>query len=143
MIIVDTGFWLALANRRDTHHLRATEVLTQFQEPLITTWPVITETCYLLLKRLGTDAQERFILNLAQGAFSVFDLAPKHSLRIQALMSQYCNLPMDLADASLVILAEYLKHGRIFSVDERDFNAYRWKNRQPFENLMLHDTQSY
>jgi uncharacterized protein len=50
-------------------------------------------------------------------------------------MQQYANLPMDLADASLVILAEELGHGRILSVDYRDFNTYRWKNNQPFQNL--------
>lgn len=91
----------------------------------------------MLLKRLGNNAQERFILNLSRGAFLVFDLSPTHSVRIQTLMHQYQNLPMDLADASLVILAENLGHGRILSVDERDFNTYRWKNTHPFENLIL------
>ena len=43
---------------------------------------------------------------------------------------------MDLADSSLVILAEHLGHGRIFSVDKRDFNTYRWKQKYPFEDLM-------
>ena len=41
-----------------------------------------------------------------------------------------------LADASLVLLAEHLGHGRILSTDERDFGAYRWKNRKPFKNLL-------
>ena len=140
MIIVDTGFWLALANRRDSYHHQATQALTRVNEPLITTWPVITETCHLLLKRLGTNAQEKFIFNLSQEVFSVFDLSPTHSVRLQKLMHQYQNLPMDLADASLVILAEELGHGRILSVDQRDFNTYRWKNTHPFENLMLMST---
>ncbi|MEI6446196.1 MAG: hypothetical protein WCO29_24485 [Nostocales cyanobacterium ELA583] len=52
-------------------------------------------------------------------------------------MEKYANLPMDLADASLVILAEHLGHGRIFSVDQRDFNTYRWKQNYPFENLLF------
>jgi predicted nucleic acid-binding protein len=52
-------------------------------------------------------------------------------------MEKYANLPMDLADASLVILAEHLGHGRIFSVDQRDFNTYRWKQTYPFENLLF------
>jgi hypothetical protein len=43
---------------------------------------------------------------------------------------------MDLADASLVLLAEELGSGRIVSTDQRDFNAYRWKHREPFENLL-------
>ena len=50
---------------------------------------------------------------------------------------QYVNLPMDFADASLVILAEHLGHGRILSTDQRDFHAYKWKNRHPFQNLLL------
>ena len=50
-------------------------------------------------------------------------------------MQKYRDLPMDLADASLVILAEELGSGQILSVDYRDFNSYRWKNTEPFQNL--------
>jgi hypothetical protein len=46
------------------------------------------------------------------------------------------DLPMDFADASLVLLAEHLGHGRILSTDRRDFHTYRWKNTQPFSNLL-------
>lgn len=52
-------------------------------------------------------------------------------------MEQYLDLPMDLADASLVLLAEHLGNGRIVSTDQRDFNTYRWKNHHPFTNLLL------
>lgn len=51
-------------------------------------------------------------------------------------MQQYADLPMDLADASLVILAEHLGESRIFSVDQRDFNTYWWNNTHPFQNLL-------
>jgi predicted nucleic acid-binding protein len=88
------------------------------------------------LKRTGTNAQQTFIHSLEMRAFEVFDLKVKDGKRISELLNQYSSLPMDLADASLVILAEHLGHGRILSVDFRDFNTYRWKNRQPFENLM-------
>ena len=60
-----------------------------------------------------------------------------HLVRIRQLMNKHAELPMDLADASLVILAEELGHGRILSTDLRDFRSYRWKNNQPFENLQL------
>ena len=43
---------------------------------------------------------------------------------------------MDFADASLVVLAEHLGHGKILTVDRRDFNIYRWRNTNLFENLM-------
>ncbi len=137
MIIVDTGFWLALANRNDAHHTQAMTVLANLHEPLITTWAVVTETCYILLTKMGNHAQVSFINNLYVGAFKVFDLQPHHGKRLCELMEQYADLPMDFADASLVVLAEHLGHGRILSVDRRDFNTYRWKNTYPFQNLML------
>ena len=40
-------------------------------------------------------------------------------------MIKYADLPMDLADASLMLLAEELEHGRIVSTDRRDFHTYR------------------
>ena len=137
MIIADTGFWLALGSRSDLYHRKASDLFSRLQEPLITTWPVITETCYFLLKRHGNSAQVVFLRNLSNHAFEVYDLSIRDSERITELMEQYRDLPMDFADASLIILAEHLGHGRILSVDQKDFSTYRWKNRQPFENLML------
>ena len=52
------------------------------------------------------------------------------------LMERYCDLPMDFADASLVVLAEQLGHGRILTSDRQDFNIYRWNNNQLFKNLL-------
>jgi predicted nucleic acid-binding protein len=48
---------------------------------------------------------------------------------------------MDFADVSLVLLAEYLGHGRIFSTDQRDLHSCRWKNTKPFQNLLLLEIQ--
>ncbi|MEL6353768.1 MAG: VapC toxin family PIN domain ribonuclease [Cyanobacteria bacterium J06627_28] len=111
-------------------------VQTYENEPLITTWPVMTETCYLLLVRKGVQVQLKFIANYRQKLFQVFDLPKNKGERLSQLMQQYADLPMDLADASLVILAEHLGEGRIFSVDQRDFNTYRWNNTHPFQNLL-------
>jgi len=97
----------------------------------------MTETCCLLLKNKGSSVASSFIQNFSQELFSIFELKQSHGKRVSQLMQQYANLPMDLADASLVILAEHLGHGRILSVDQRDFNAYRWKNTHPFQNLLL------
>lgn len=137
MVIVDTGFWLALAIESDRYHRLATERLRAIDEPLVTTWPVITETCYLLLSRLGPKEQTTFLAAFAEGAFAAFDLRREHAPRAAELIEAYADLPMDLADASLVILAEDLGHGRILSTDRRDFGTYRWKQRRPFENLLL------
>ena len=137
MIIADTGFWLALANTADRHHARAREALDGLDEGLITTWPVMTETCHLLLARLGIQAQLAFISSAERSAFEIVQLNNEHLARIGELMRKYRDLPMDLADASLVVLAEILGSGRILSTDPRDFRTYRWKNRKPFKNLLL------
>ena len=136
MIIADTGFWLALGNERDRHHSAAVSAFRRLNEALVTTWPVLTETCHLLASRLGSEALERFVTAGAGGAFELFALEQHHLSRAAELMKKYCNLPMDLADASLVILAEELGTGRILSTDTRDFGAHRWKNRKPFSNLL-------
>lgn len=137
MIIADTGFWVALGNPKDDYHDLAMQRFKTLAEPLITTWPVMTEVCHLLLKRRGTDAQLKFIMLYQQRVFTVFDMTESHIERLNQLMQTYSDLPMDLADASLVLLAEHLNHGRILSTDRRDFHAYRWKSAHPFTNLLL------
>jgi uncharacterized protein len=136
MIAVDTGYFIALANPQDKHHQRAVAWMTSSSDQWITTWPVITETCYFLTKYVGEAAKTDFLTDAADGAFLIWDL-PRESIRgIPPLMRKYQSLPMDLADASLVLLAEHLGHGRILTTDTRDFGAYRWKNTKPFVDLM-------
>lgn len=136
MVIADTGFWLALADRNDRYHAVAVEVLGSLREGLITTWPVVTETCHMLATRLGPDALLAFIASARAEAFAIYSLEPAHFPEIERLMTKYRELPMDLADASLVILADELGSGRILSTDRRDFRTYRWKSRKPFSNLL-------
>jgi len=140
MIIVDTGFWFGLLDRSDHHHQCCKDFLGKCNEPLITTFPVLTEALHLLMSR-GHAKQGLTLLEVLarleqQGRFSTFSLHGEHWPRIRELMIQYNDLPMDLADASLVLLAEHLGDGRIVSTDRRDFRAYRWKNHRPFTNLL-------
>jgi uncharacterized protein len=138
MIIADTGFFLALFNTSDRLHSNAMQALSQLSEPVITTHPVICETCYLLVARGGGIRQEcQFLIDVSEQAFHVFDLELTHFQRMALLIEKYADLPMDYADASLVILAEYLNHGRILTADRRDFSVYRWNDMHPFENLLF------
>lgn len=137
MVIADTGFWLALANRHDNDHVRAVSCLERITEPLITTWPAVTETSHLLRARMGNPAQRAFLQSYSDGAFDLFELTRDHVPRLVELMMKYTDLPMDLTDASLVLLAEHLGHGRILSTDRRDFHTYRWKQHKPFDNLLI------
>lgn len=54
MIFVDTSFWVALRNRRDTHHKEARELLSSPDLfPLLTTNHVLGETWTFLRRRAG------------------------------------------------------------------------------------------
>jgi uncharacterized protein len=73
MIVVDTGAFVALFDRNDTYYTAAKEAFSQNRN-LITTYPVITETCYMLCSKVGPEAQTKFLNTLWQGAFEVFHL---------------------------------------------------------------------
>jgi uncharacterized protein len=137
MIIADTGFFTALGNRRDDYHGLALRAMQSLKEPLITTYPVVTEVCQLLRSRVHNSAQVAFMNSIAAGAFSIFELRMQHAARMAMLIEKYEDLPMDMADASLVVLAEALGHGRILTVDQRDFSIYRWDQRNLFENQLI------
>lgn len=137
MVIVDSGFWLAIMDSSDRFHKISVKHLEAVNEPLITTCAVITETTHLLLSRIGWPAALRFIDSLDNGVSGVFSIGVDHMSQVAKLMRKYRDLPMDFADASLVILAEHLGHGRILSTDKRDFKTYRWKERKPFVNLLV------
>ena len=140
MILADSGFWIALGNRRDRHHAAALAAAQRWaKEGFVSTWPVLTEVTRLLIARVGVTQSVAFIECVARGACEITEPPADALQRAHALMNRYCKLPMDLADASLVILAEDLGEGRILSTDLRDFQGYRWKSTQPFTNLLLAD----
>jgi predicted nucleic acid-binding protein len=136
VIIADAGFFYALADATDAWHVRATQALHTQSEGWVTTWPVLTEATYLLMRWISTDAAQALLLDAAAGGIAVWQWAAPQTERLAHLMARYASLPMDLADASLVLLAEHLGHGRILTTDQRDFGAYRFKSRKPFDNLL-------
>ncbi len=87
MVLAGTGFWLAITNRKDAYHQRAVLAVEALgNERLMVTWPVMTETCYLLLGRLGPGAQARLLTSHAAGAFEIADPAIHPPDRLVPLM---------------------------------------------------------
>jgi predicted nucleic acid-binding protein len=136
MIAVDTGFLYALVDRSDAWHARAVAKAQTASEGWVTTWPVLTEATHLMLRWLGPQFACALMDDVATGGLMVWEPPAVQRGRLPALMRRYTKLPMDLADASLVLLAEHLDHGRILTTDQRDFSTYRWKSRKPFFNLL-------
>jgi uncharacterized protein len=136
MILVDAGFLYALLDNDDAWHARAKAAAGEIKEKWITTWPVLTEAIHLISRWVGVEQAIALMQDIADGDIALWNLTPQAARAVPALMKRYADLPMDLADASLVLLAESLEHGRILTTDERDFHAYRWKSRRPFQNML-------
>lgn len=97
---------------------------------------MIIETSYLLYERSGQVAQFKFLQQLTTDSIQIFNFQNNHLERAIQLMQQYTDSPMDLADASLVVLAEELKENRILTTDIRDFSIYRYLENQSFTLLL-------
>jgi predicted nucleic acid-binding protein len=136
-ILADSGYWVALLDRDDQHHSTAVRLTQGLQEQLLVTWPVLTEAAHFLGLRLGPRAVQRLIELGERGAYRIHATAEHDLPRLLQLMTQYASLPMDLADATLVLVAQDSGDGRILSTDERDFGVYRFKQNKPFRNLMV------
>ena len=142
MVIADTGYWVALFSARDPYHHRARKASSKFEaEGIVTTQAVIGESCYMLRRWAHPELAAHFLETLAQLGVEIFEPSSSLLSRSAVLMRKYCDLPMDYADASLVLLAEHLGHGRILTTDQRDFGTYRWKNHYPFESVLEEDTE--
>ena len=121
MIVVDTGPLVALFDPRDRAHDRAESVLKAIHEPLRATIPVLTEAFHLLGSR-GAKALRAFV---AAGGVGISFLDTALLRRAFDLMDVYESRSMDFADASIVALAESLPTRKVFTIDRRDFAAYR------------------
>ena len=123
MILVDTGPLVALIHQDDNEHRICKETFLTFSEPLGTVWPVLTEALYLL--NFSWEAQNALWEMIQAGAVEILPLGTDDVARMRDLMRKYRDLPMDLADAALVRVAERERLRRIFTLDRRDFQIYR------------------
>jgi predicted nucleic acid-binding protein len=123
LILVDTGPLVALFDPRDPDHRHARAVLRGIRGRLVTTVPVLTELFHLIdPSTRGAQAVREFI---AADGLSLWFLGEPTLGRAFELMDKYRDHPMDLADASLVVAAEALRVTDVFTLDRRDFVAYR------------------
>ena len=122
-VLVDAGPLIALLDRSDSHHQACRQALATIGDPLGTVWPVLTETMYLL--RSSATAQRALWDMINVGGVRLLDLGHDDCARIRELMWKYRDLPMDLADAALVRVAERERVRRIFTIDRKDFQVYR------------------
>jgi len=132
-ILLDTGAWYALLDRRERAHGPCVKALQSITGRLLSTEAVLTETLWLVEglpegPRRCADFIRRAVVTLVP--ISVESLG-----RAVELMEKYRSVPMDFADASLVTLGEELGLDNVFTLDRRGFGVYRLHGRRPFQIL--------
>jgi len=132
--LTDAGPLIAIIDGDEPDHASCMDALDQLILPLITTWPAFTEAMYLLARAGGIRAQQALWSLVSTDRLVVADLSPSAIDRSARLMDQYADCPMDLADATLVALAEERGDRRIFTLDS-DFQVYQFRGRQRFETI--------
>lgn len=123
MILVDAGPLIALIHEDDDEHQRCREAFAAMNEPLGTVWPAVAEAMHLL--SFSSQAQQALWEMIEAGAVEILPLGVDDVPRMKELMRKFRDLPMDLADAALVRVAERERLRRIFTLDRRDFQIYR------------------
>lgn len=123
---------MALIDSDERDHEACLSVLAAAEGPLLVTWPVVTEAMHLVGDLGGWPAQRMIWEMIVRGAVEIPALGPSETARVHRLMEKYRDLPIDLADATIVAIAEARGLKRVFTLDS-DFAVYRYRGREPFE----------
>jgi uncharacterized protein len=123
VIVADTGAVIALLDKSDRHHEALRAVYDERPDAWVLPWAVLPEVDYLLGSELGPGAQEAFLADLADGAFSVEYGRPVDLDRAHAIARKYRALRLGLVDAVVMAIAERLKSEAIATIDLRHFGA--------------------
>jgi len=130
-LLLDTGAFVALVDRDEKLHGDCVAVLENWTGPVVTTEAMLTETLYLVGPQWR--AQKTCLEFILRGAFHLVPSSSKSLQRLSVLMERYRNVPMDFADATLVVLGEELETDCVFTLDRRGFSTYRMNRNRPFQ----------
>ena len=84
--------------------------MKNFSGKLVSTWPVITEASHML--SFSTQVQINLLEWIHRGGLNLTSIEQKELIRLMELCQKYDDVPMDLADASLMVAAEKTPHKR-------------------------------
>jgi predicted nucleic acid-binding protein len=122
--LIDTGPLVAYLSAKDEAHTEVAAALDSFAGPLASTSAVITETMHMVSEvRYGPRLLADFV---TASGMQIVDFAQPTDLRRAAdLMDKYADIPMDYADATLILLAERLNVSEVLTLDRRGFTVFR------------------
>jgi predicted nucleic acid-binding protein len=131
-ILIDAGPLIALFDRDDNYHKRVVDFIKDSHWQFVTTTAVMTEVSYML--NFNVKAQLDFFEWIVLKGVTLFELEQYDMARVIHLTKEYRDLPMDFADATLIIAAENMGIRTIISIDS-DFDIYRLPGKILVHNI--------
>jgi len=131
--LIDAGPLIAMFDKDDDYHPVVMKFLCAYKGSLITSWAVVTEVLHML--DFSNRAQIDFLEWIYRDALEIQPINKKQLLRIIELSKKYSDIPMDFADATLVVIAETENVHDIITIDS-DFHVYKDFNKRGFRNLL-------
>jgi len=131
-ILIDAGPLIALFDSSERHHRPIKTFLKEHPFRYVSTLAVFTEVSHML--DFSTDAQRDFYEWVMYKGVFISDINQNDMPRLVELTGKYADLPMDFADATLVITAEKTGIREIISLD-RDFDIYRLPGKEQIHNI--------
>jgi hypothetical protein len=131
--LIDSGPLIALFDKNDNYHARVLSFLKNYKGKLITSWAVITEVSHML--DFNLQVQIDFLKWIELGGIEIYEISQNEIVQIRIMMEKYLDVPMDLADATLMYIANKENIKNIVSIDS-DFDIYRTLKKQNLCNLL-------
>ena len=131
--IIDSGPLIALFDKNDKYHQRILDFFKDFNGEFVSSWAVITEVTHML--DFNLQVQISFLKWVEMGALTLYPIEQDELRDIIKMMSKYTNVPMDLADSSLMYIAQKEGIKNIVSIDS-DFDIYRTIKKEAMNNLL-------
>ncbi len=133
-ILIDAGPLIALFDKSDSYHEQAISFLKNFKGRLFTTWPVVTEASHML--GFSVKVQIALLEWINRGGLYLIEIETYHLTRLIELSEKFKDVPMDLADATLIVAAESNNIKEIATIDS-DFYIYRDVRKRYLKNIFI------
>lgn len=129
MIVADTGAIVALVDADDRHHARLRRLFEEDPEVWMLPWAILPEVDYLLGAHVSERAEERFVADLASGAWAIEWGDPADLVRAEEIVRRHRSLRLGLVDAVVMAVAERRQAGTIATLDLRHFGVVALRHR--------------
>lgn len=125
-MIMDTSALLAYFDAGEPAHEAVSDAVESSGGPLVVSPYVLAELDYLLLTRYGPPAAQAVLAELGSGAWELAAMGLDRVRAATAVVVRYADVPVGIADASCIVLAEAYRESVVATLDRRHFGILRF-----------------